>query len=121
MGSVIKRIGGFVLGLLAVYLSRGGLAPEQVGFTVALFGVGNVVGSQMGGILADRIGRRRMLLLGLCTRALAMHALAFADRPVSVAPGTLALGLFGEPQRPAMPAMIAHLMSPADRARAYGR
>src|SRR5260370_32990322 len=117
MGSVIKRIGGFVLGLLAVYLSRGGLAPEQVGFTVALFGVGNVVGSQMGGILADRIGRRRMLLLGLCTGARAMLALGFAERPVAVAGCTLALGLFGESHPPALQAMIPDLVSPAHRAR----
>src|SRR5260370_6308544 len=120
MGSVIKRIGGFVLGLLAVYLSRGGLAPEQVGFMVALFGVGNVVVSQVGGFVADGMGRRWMLLLGLCTGALAMLALGFAERPVAVAVCTLALGLFGESHRPAMQAMIADLVSPADRARAYG-
>jgi MFS family permease len=119
-GILVNRIGGFVLPLLALYLSRRGLAPEQVGFTVALFGVGNVAGSQIGGVLADRIGRRRMLLLGLCTGALSMVALGFAERPVAVALCTFALGLFGESHRPAMQAMVADLVSPADRARAYG-
>ncbi|HEV3188961.1 MAG TPA: MFS transporter [Polyangiaceae bacterium] len=119
-GILINRIGGFVLPLLALYLSRRGLSPEQVGFTVALFGVGNVAGSQMGGILADRIGRRRMLLLGLCTGALSMLALGFAERPVAIAVCTLTLGLFGDSHRPAMQAMVADLVSPADRARAYG-
>jgi MFS family permease len=119
-GILINRIGGFVLPLLALYLSRRGLSPEQVGFTVALFGVGNVVGSQTGGILADRIGRRRMLLLGLCTGAVSMLALGLAERPVAIAVCTLTLGLFGESHRPAMQAMIADLVSPADRARAYG-
>src|SRR5260370_2796636 len=119
-GILINRIGGFVLPLLALYLSRRGLAPEQVGFTVALFGVGNVVVSQVGGLLADGSGRRGRLLLGLCTGALAMLALGFAERPVAVAVCTLALGLFGESHRPAMQAMIADLVSPADRARAYG-
>jgi MFS family permease len=119
-GILINRIGGFVMPLLALYLSRRGLSAEHVGFSVGLYGVGNVAGSQVGGVLADRIGRRRMLLVGLCSGAASMLALGLAERPVAVGLCTLALGLFGESHRPAMQAMVADLVPPADRARAYG-
>jgi MFS family permease len=119
-GILINRIGGFVMPLLALYLSRRGLSPEQVGCTVSLYGLGNVAGSQMGGVLADRVGRRRMLLLGLGTGAAAMLALGLAERPLAVGLCTLALGLFGESHRPAMQAMVADLVPAHDRARAYG-
>jgi MFS family permease len=49
-----------------------------------------------------------------------MLALGLAERPMSVGLCTLALGLFGESHRPAMQAMVADLVPPRARARAYG-
>jgi predicted MFS family arabinose efflux permease len=120
-GLLINRIGTFVFPLLALYLTqRRGFSEQQVGFTIGLYGMGNVLGSQIGGALADRIGRRRTLLLGLCSGAAAMLALGLVETPLLIAVCAFALGLLGESHRPAMQAMVADLVPPADRARAYG-
>jgi len=72
-GALINRLGGFVLPLLALYLTgERGLPVEQVGVIVALWGAGTVAGGSVGGMLADRLGRRRTLILVLVAGALAM-------------------------------------------------
>jgi MFS family permease len=120
-GILINRLGTFVFPLLALYLTqRRGFSDRQVGFTIALYGAGNALGSQCGGFLADRVGRRTTLLLGLCSGAAAMLALGFAETRPTVALGTFVLGLCGESHRPAMQAMVADLVPSADRSRAYG-
>lgn len=120
-GILVNRVGTFVFPLLALYLTqRRGFSDQEVGFTIALYGVGNALGSQGGGALADRIGRRTTLLVGLCAGAAAMLALGFAEAMPLVAFCTFVLGLFGESHRPAMQAMVADLVPAPARARAYG-
>jgi predicted MFS family arabinose efflux permease len=121
VGILINRLGTFVFPLLALYLTqRRGFSDAQVGFTIALYGVGNAVGGQAGGLLADRIGRRATMLLGLSSGAAAMLALGLAEPRWLVAVCTLGLGLLGDSHRPAMQAMVADLVPPEDRTRAYG-
>jgi predicted MFS family arabinose efflux permease len=121
VGILINRVGTFVFPLLALYLTqRRGFSDPQVGFTIALYGVGNAIGSHLGGWLADRLGRRTTMLLGLSSGAIAMVALGLAESRPIVALCTFALGLVGDSHRPAMQAMVADLVPPADRARAYG-
>ncbi len=120
-GILVNRLGTFVFPLLALYLTeRRGFSDRQVGLTIALYGVGNTLGNQIGGSLADRIGRRATMLLGLCVGAASMLALGLAQGRTAVAICTFALGLFGDSHRPAMQAMVADLVPPADRTRAYG-
>jgi MFS family permease len=121
VGILVNRVGTFVFPLLALYLTqRRGFSEPQVGFTIALYGMGNAIGSQVGGWLADRIGRRTTMLLGLSSGAGAMLALGLAESRPVVALCTFGLGLVGDSHRPAMQAMVADLVPPADRARAYG-
>lgn len=120
-GGLINRLGGFVLPLLALYLTgERGIPVEQVGLIVALWGGGSLMGGTLGGVLADRIGRRRTLILVLVAGALAMLHLAFARTPVHIAFAALLLGLFGETYRPAMQAAVADLVPPEGRVHAYG-
>jgi len=120
-GALINRLGGFVLPLLALYLTgERGIAVEQVGFIIALWGGGSLIGGTLGGFLADRIGRRRTLILVLVLGALAMLHLAFARAPLHIAFAALLLGLFGETYRPAMHAAVADVVPPEGRAHAYG-
>lgn len=120
-GMLINRAGSFVLPMLALYLSRErGFTDQQVGFIVGVYGAGAVLGNQLGGALTDRVGRRATLLLGLCSGAVAMVALGLARSPQSVTASTFALGLLGESYRPAMQAMVADLVPPQHRARAFG-
>jgi MFS family permease len=119
-GTLINKMGGFVLPFLAVYLTATVKLPvEQAGLIVALFGAGSMVASPLGGVLADRIGRRTTMVLGLSSGAVSMLALGFAHTPLTIGAATLALGVTGDLYRPASQAMIADIVQPADRMRAF--
>lgn len=120
-GALINRLGGFVMPLLALYLTGPrGLGVEQAGVVISLFGAGSLLAGPLGGFLADRLGRRRTLILALVAGALAMLHLAFARAPLHIAAAAFLLGIFGELYRPAVSAAIADLVPSHDRVRAYG-
>lgn len=120
-GALINRLGGFVMPLLALYLTgQRGIAVEQVGVVIALYGAGTLAAGTVGGWLADRIGRRRTLLLALVLGALAMLHLAFARAPAHIAAAAFLLGLLGDMYRPAVSAAVSDLVPPEKRVAAYG-
>lgn len=120
-GALVNRLGGFVMPLLALYLSGPrGLAVQQVGLVISLFGAGTLCAGPLGGFLADGIGRRRTLILALVSGACAMVHLAFARAPLHIAAAAFLLGLFGDLYRPAVSAAIADLVPSQDRVRAFG-
>ena len=120
-GALINRLGGFVMPLLALYLTgERGLSVEQAGLVVSLYGAGALLSGPVGGLLADRWGRRSTLVLALVLGAFAMLHLAFARAAPHIAAAAFLLGLFGELYRPVVSAAIADLVPPADRTRAYG-
>ena len=120
-GALVNRLGSFVMPLLALYLSGPrGLSVQQVGYVLTLFGAGTLCAGPLGGFLADRIGRRRTLILALVVGALAMLHLAFARSVPHITFAALLLGLLGDLYRPAVSAAIADMVPSKDRVRAYG-
>ena len=120
VGTLINRLGGFVYPFLILYLTQvRGMPATEAAQIVALFGAGSFAGSFAGGVLADRIGRRRTLLLALFGGGTAMLALGLAERPAAIALGTFILALVQDMYRPAVNAIIADVVPPLDRARAF--
>jgi MFS family permease len=120
-GALVNRLGGFVMPLLALYLTGPrGLAVQQAGLVISLYGAGVLGSAPLGGFLADRIGRRPTLILALVLGAFAMLHLAFARAPAHIAAAAFLLGLLGDLYRPAVSAVIADLVPSQDRVRAYG-
>ena len=120
-GALVNRLGGFVMPLLALYLTaERGVTVEQVGVVIALYGAGTIAAGTVGGALADRLGRRRTLILSLALGAAAMIHLAFARAPAHIAFAAFLLGLLGDMYRPAVSAAIADLVEPGKRVAAYG-
>lgn len=119
-GQLINRVGSLVIPMITAYLTQvRGLPLETAGWTVAMFGAGAFLGNLAGGALADRLGRRRTLLLSLGTGALAMLGLGQAQAPAALMAWCFAVGLFGEMFRPAAQAAIADVVPPAQRMRAF--
>jgi len=119
-GTFVNRLGGFVIPFLSLYLAVERHVPlPRVGLYVSLFGLGQLGAGPAGGWLADRIGRRRTLLLALTLGAAAMLQLGFARAAWHLAFGCFALGLCGDLYRPASSAAVADLVPPEDRTRAY--
>ncbi|WP_211245888.1 MFS transporter [Actinomadura oligospora] len=116
----VNRLGAFSVPFLAALtVARFGASPVTAGLVTAAFGVATIPSRLLGGRLADRIGRRRSIVLGLAGCAVAQLAIAAAGTTWQVLAFAVLLGLVYEIYEPASQALIADAVAPADRARAY--
>ena len=72
---------GFLSIILALYLEEVGLSEEEIGILLTLTLIGDAGLSLAITTTADRLGRRRMLVLGAFLMALAGAVFAFTGRP----------------------------------------
>jgi MFS family permease len=120
-GILINRLGSFVIPFLTLYLTgQRGVSVSHAALTVSLFGAGSFAAQLVGGELADRLGRRPVLLVSLFVSPVAMIALGFARTLPLIAFFTLILGFFTDLFRPALSAAIADIVPPSARTRAFG-
>jgi MFS family permease len=118
--TLINRLGAFVLILLALYLTQvRGFTPTFAGFVIGLWGAGGAVGTLVGGVLADRWGRKPTFLTALYLSAGLMLTLGLMRGAVGIAVTVLLLGAASEASRPAMSALMIDLVSATDRLRAF--
>ncbi len=121
LGTVINRLGGFVIPFLSLYLtSKRGIPISQAGLIVGLFGAGSFAAQLVGGELADRIGRRPILLVSLLLTPPIMLGLGFARELPTIALATTSLGFLTDLYRPAVNAAVSDLVAPEERTRAFG-
>ena len=117
----VNRIGAFTLPFLGVVLTvEFGASLSQTGLILALFGAATIPSRLLGGHLADRLGRRRTIVLGLTGCAVAQTWIALSHALWSAVLATVLLGLAFEIYEPPSQAMIADVTSPSDRPAAYG-
>jgi MFS family permease len=118
-GTFLNKFGAFVVPFLTLYLTRQGYSLADAGMAIAAYGMGNFAACILGGYLADRIGRRKTIVLSMFSGAAAMLALSQAQGlPMIIALAALA-GLTGELYRPASSALLADLVPPGQRVTAY--
>jgi MFS family permease len=79
-----------------------------------------VVGSVVGGALADRLGRKGMFLFGLVASALSSLFMGTVDSLALFFVGALLTGLLAESAGPARQAMVADLLPEEQRAQGFG-
>jgi MFS family permease len=120
-GTLINRLGGFVVPFLSLYLTEErALSVHRAGFVVSLFGLGQLLSALVGGALADRIGRRATMLLGLVLGPISMLVLGYARGEEVIGASALAFGFLGDLYRPAVHAAVVDLVPSEDRPRAFG-
>jgi MFS family permease len=79
----VNRLGAFSLSFLTVLISTDfGVSAATAGLVSAAFGLATVPSRLFGGYLADRLGRRRTILLGLIGCAVAQSGIAAASMSV---------------------------------------
>jgi len=110
IGTLVNWLGRFVVVYLTLYLTTQGYSPAEAGLAVAGYGVGNIAAAAIGGFLADRIGRRRTIVLSMTTSAGAMLALSQARGLWSVVVWAGAAGLTSEMFRAPSGALIADVV-----------
>lgn len=119
-GQLINRVGGFVVPFLTIYLTQELKLPlARAAVVVSLYGAGGLLAGPVGGLLADRLGRRTTLIGALITSAAFMVALGFARDPATIGVLALLIGFTTDTYRPAVSAIVADLLPPEDRLRAY--
>jgi MFS family permease len=119
-GTLINRLGSFVVIYLAIYLTQDlGFSQSQAGLVLGCRGVGGIIGTLSGGVLADRWGRRSTLLTAQVGAAALMLSLGFARGLGQLAVGALLLGVFSEAARPAFQSMMIDIIPDRDRVKAF--
>nr|WP_246581230.1 MFS transporter [Deinococcus aestuarii] len=120
-GTFLNRLCGFVVPFLTLFLtSQRDLSPVQAAVAVSALGLGGFVSQLLGGVLADRWGRRRVMLLALTLSPPFLLALGLAPTYPLILGSAFLFALLGDMYRPAANAAIADLVAPEERTRAYG-
>lgn len=122
LARAVNRLGAFTLPFLTVVLTVDlGASLATAGLVVALFGAATIPSRILGGLLADGIGRRGAIALGLTLTAAFQLLLAAAPGIATAAVAAVLLGLAFELYEPASQALVADLVTDdRDRVAAYG-
>lgn len=120
-GTLVNKTGGFVVPFMALYITRERHESEGVaGAVMSLYGAGSILAGFIGGTLADHLGRRATMLLSLFGGAASILLVGLASSLPQICVATFAMGWLSEMYRPAVWAMVADVVPPVDRQRAYG-
>ncbi len=116
-GTVVNRLGFVVTPFLVFYLGSRGISTTQVPYVLGALGAGNLIGPVLGGLLADRVGRRPTMLVGLLGTALAQGFLSIAPNVATLALAAVLLSASGTTVSPAASALMTDVV-PAEHRRA---
>lgn len=119
-GLLINRAGAFAMLFLSLYLTAArGASAALAGVVVGAYGAGGAVGTLVGGVLADRWGRRSTLLAAHVGAAGLMVALAFSRHLLVIAVLAALVGVVHSMPSPAFVAAIVDVVPEDRRARAF--
>ena len=115
----VNRAGTMVVPFMSLYLTKDmGLSLEQVGWVMSSFGAGSVVGSWLGGKLADKLGFYDVMIGALFTSGVAFILLQFVHGFAPFCIGIFLLLLLSDAFRPAMFVAIRAYAGTESRTRA---
>ncbi|MFF5448229.1 MDR family MFS transporter [Streptomyces sp. NPDC012888] len=118
--TLVNRLGAFVATFMALYLTLDrGYSASFAGLVAALHGLGGVVSSLGAGVMTDRLGRRPTMLAANVSTALSVALLGFMEHPAAIAAVAMLVGMTSNASRPAVQAMMADIVRPEDRVRAF--
>ncbi|MDX3853322.1 MFS transporter [Streptomyces sp. AK02-01A] len=118
--TLVNRLGAFVATFMALYLTLDqGYSASYAGLVASLHGLGGVVSSLGAGVMADRLGRRPTMLIAQSSTAASVALLGFMRDPAAIAAVAFLVGMASNASRPAVQAMMADIVRPEDRVRAF--
>lgn len=116
----INRSGTMVVPFLTLWLTQEkGLSPGHAGTLLALYGLGGLVGTYLGGELSDRLPPRRIQIVSLAATGGLFLLLGTLSDPWMLAVTLAVLGLVGESFRPANSTSLTHWSTPRTRGRSF--
>jgi MFS family permease len=122
LATFIDRMGFFLLfPFFALYMTAHfNVGMIQVGILFSIFSAGNIIGGIMGGALADKYGRRAMILVGLIGSGVSSILMGLVDDLNIFYILAAFMGLIGNFGGPARQAMVADLLPREKQAEGFG-
>ena len=122
LATFIDRLGFFLLfPFFALYMTAHfNVGMIEVGILFSIFSAGNIIGGVIGGALADKYGRRAMLLIGLIASGLSSILMGLVDDLNIFYILAAFMGLLGNFGGPARQAMVADLLPREKQVRGFG-
>ena len=116
--TLINRAGTMVIPFLSLYLTQSlDFSLSDVGWIMALFGLGSVIGSWLGGKLTDRIGYYKVMVISLLASGVSFILLQYITTFVGFCVGVLVLMGIADMFRPAMFVALSSYSKPENRTR----
>ncbi|MFX1571251.1 MAG: MDR family MFS transporter [Promethearchaeota archaeon] len=122
LATFIDMLGSFLLyPFYALYITeRFGVGMIEVGYLFSIFSMGNICGGIIGGALADKYGRRAMVLIGLIVSGIGSILMGLANNLNTFYLLAAFLGLIGNFGGPARQAMVADLLPKEKQTEGFG-
>lgn len=118
--TLVNRAGTMVLPFLVLYLTRDlGFTAGQAGAVLGLYGFGALVSAALSGRLSDVLGPMHVIRDSLFATGAILLVFPFARTHSAVVAMTFGLSLAAEAFRPASLAVVADLVTPAQRKPAF--
>ncbi|MHB8192907.1 MAG: MDR family MFS transporter [Bellilinea sp.] len=120
--SFIDGVGGTLLfPFFALYITgRFNVGMTEAGLILGIFSIFGLFGGMIGGGLADRYGRRSIIIIGLVFSALSTLTLGLVDKFTMLIPLAVVIGLLFNFAGPAHSAMVADLLPEKQRQEGFG-
>ncbi|MDW5323023.1 MFS transporter [Plantactinospora sp. KLBMP9567] len=119
-GLLINRVGAFAMLFLPLYLTDArGASDALAGLVVGAYGLGGVAGVLLGGVLADRWGRRRTLVWSHLAASALMASMAMVASLPAIALLAALVGIAHSMPGPAFVAAIVDVVPAPRRSRAF--
>ncbi|MFX1279531.1 MAG: MDR family MFS transporter [Promethearchaeota archaeon] len=122
LATFIDMLGSFLLyPFYALYITAHfGVGMTEVGILFSIFSAGNIFGGIVGGALADKYGRRAMVIIGLVVSGIGSIFMGLIDDLILFYLIAGFLGLVGNFGGPARQAMVADLLPKEKQAEGFG-
>ncbi len=121
-GDLVANFGfALVFPFLTIYLVQGlGATAAEAGLVTALYSVCSIASGAVGGWLADRFGRRRVMIVSVASTGVVIALMGRAGDLTTIALLTVVLGIVDPPFVPAARAAVSDVVREDRRPRAYG-
>lgn len=119
--SLVNRAGTMVIPFLSLYLKNDlGYSEDDIGWILACFGIGSVIGSWLGGKLTDAFGFYKVMVLSLFVTGFCFIALQYITSFLGLCIGILLTMSIADSFRPAIFVAIKAYSKPENRTRSIG-
>lgn len=120
VGTLVNKLGTFIIPYLTLVLLRDfHMRENEAARLLFAYGLGSVVSILAGGIITDRFGRRRTLLVSLFGSGALATGMGFVSSAGLFVPLLVAFGFIADLYRPAASAIIGDLLPSSERASGF--